>query len=98
VSIEVRGQEATLAFAASSHTTRAAIEDALPRLREMLSAQGLQLAGAHVGSEPRRDPYRPARNEETSATGATSREATGPISTASSAPIARRMNLIDIEV
>jgi len=98
VSIEVRGQEATLAFAASSHTTRAAIEDALPRLREMLSAQGLQLAGAHVGSEPRRDPYRPARNEETSATGATSREATGPISTASNAPIARRMNLIDIEV
>jgi len=98
VSIEVRGQEATLAFAASSHTTRAAIEDALPRLREMLSAQGLQLAGAHVGSEPRRDPYRPARDDGAASNGSARREATRPVSTTSSTPIARRMNLIDIEV
>ncbi|HUL63233.1 MAG TPA: flagellar hook-length control protein FliK [Burkholderiaceae bacterium] len=100
VSIEVRGQEATLAFAASNHTTRAAIEDALPRLREMLSAQGLQLAGTHVGSEPRRDPYRPARDDGAASSGAAPREATAtqPISTASNTPLARRMNLIDIEV
>ena len=54
VSIEVRGQEAALSFGAAHATTRAALEDALPRLREMLAAQGLQLAQAQVGDVPRR--------------------------------------------
>lgn len=99
VSIEVRGQEATLAFAASSHATRAAIEDALPRLREMLSAQGLQLAGAHVGSEPRRDPYRPARRDSSAAGGDSVREPVGgAVAASSKTEIRRRVNLIDIEV
>jgi flagellar hook-length control protein FliK len=97
VSIEVRGHEATLAFAASSHATRAAIEDALPRLRDMFSAQGLQLAGTHVGSEPRRDPYRPTRTDATA-----SRNASVEGVSASSAPVTtqirRGVNLIDIEV
>ena len=98
VSIEVRGQEATLAFSAASHTTRAAIEDALPRLRDMLSAQGLHLAGTHVGSEPRRDPYRPARKEQNgNGTGAT-RDGVATISAPTNAEMRRRMNLIDIEV
>jgi len=97
VSIEVRGHEATLAFAAASHTTRAAIEDALPRLREMLSAQGLQLAGTHVGSEPRRDPYRPARNEQ-NANAASVRDDAATTSAPTNAEMRRRMNLIDIEV
>jgi flagellar hook-length control protein FliK len=55
VSIEMRGQEATLAFSAQHATTRAAIEDALPRLREMFADQGLQLAHAHVGDQRRQD-------------------------------------------
>lgn len=55
VSIELRGQEATLAFTAQHATTRAAIEDALPRLREMFADQGLQLAQAHVGDQRRQD-------------------------------------------
>jgi flagellar hook-length control protein FliK len=99
VSIEVRGQEATLAFAASSHATRAAIEDALPRLRDMLSAQGLQLAGTHVGSEPRRDPYRPGRGEKGVAgvNGVHPGAATN-VSASSAAEIRRSMNLIDIVV
>ncbi|MCX8004089.1 MAG: flagellar hook-length control protein FliK [Burkholderiaceae bacterium] len=58
VQIEVRGQEATLAFAAASHATRQAIEEALPRLREMFAAQGLQLAGAEVNDQPRRESAR----------------------------------------
>ena len=99
VSIEVRGQEATLAFAASSHATRTAIEDALPRLREMLSAQGLQLAGTHVGSEPRRDPYRPAR-EEKGQSGGTRRDSSGvgPVGAPVTRQTPRGRNLIDIEV
>lgn len=51
VSIEVRGREATLVFGAAHEATRAAITEALPRLREMLDAQGLQLADARVGTQ-----------------------------------------------
>jgi flagellar hook-length control protein FliK len=51
VSIELRGTDATLVFGAAHAATRAAIEDALPRLREMLDAQGLQLADARVGTQ-----------------------------------------------
>ena len=96
VAIEVRGQEATLAFVSSNYATRAAIEDALPRLREMFSAQGLQLAGTHVGSEPRRDPYRP--NGEKSAASDNKRAGLPAVSTVPGAAIRRRLNLIDIEV
>jgi flagellar hook-length control protein FliK len=38
-------------------TTRAAIEDALPRLREMLADSGLQLTNAFVGDHARRDSH-----------------------------------------
>ncbi len=69
VSIELRGQEATLAFTAQHATTRAAIEDALPRLREMFAGQGLQLAQAHVGDQRRQDSgrYNGQRNDGTRA-------------------------------
>ena len=43
-------------FNAAHAATRSAIEDALPRLREMLAAQGLQLAQADVGDRAPRDP------------------------------------------
>lgn len=55
VAIELRGQEAQLFFSAAHATTRAAIEDALPRLREMFAGSGLQLADAQVGDHTRRD-------------------------------------------
>lgn len=55
VSIELRGQEVSLAFTAQHASTRAAIEDALPKLREVFADQGLQLAQAHVGDQRRQD-------------------------------------------
>jgi flagellar hook-length control protein FliK len=55
VSIDLRGQEAAMQFSAAHATTRAAIEDALPRLREMLAAQGLQLTHANVSDQSQRD-------------------------------------------
>jgi flagellar hook-length control protein FliK len=55
VTIDVRGLEAAMQFSATHATTRAAIEDALPRLREMLAAQGLQLTQADVGDRAPRD-------------------------------------------
>lgn len=48
--------EAHVQFAAESPVAREAIADALPRLRDMLAAQGLALAGSSVGAElPRRE-------------------------------------------
>lgn len=51
VSLEMRGQEASLVFGAAQTATRAAIEDALPRLREMFQAQGLHLVEAQVSTQ-----------------------------------------------
>lgn len=55
ISIELRGTDATIHFGAAAAATRAALEDALPRLKELLSQQGLNLADANVGSETARD-------------------------------------------
>jgi flagellar hook-length control protein FliK len=61
VTIEIRGHEASLFFGSAHATTRAALEDALPRLREMFAGSGLQLADAQVGDDGRRDFPRPQR-------------------------------------
>lgn len=54
VHIAVRGDEATVSFGASHADTRAALEQALPRLREMFASQGLHLTQADVsGRDPR---------------------------------------------
>lgn len=95
VSIEVRGQEAALAFAAPSHATRAAIEEALPRLRELLAAHGLQLTGAEVNDQPRREyargaPFARARHDAPGAQHVAIERSAG-------AP-RRRVGLIDIVV
>jgi flagellar hook-length control protein FliK len=60
--IDVSDGKASVQFAAEHPLTREAIVEALPRLREMLAAHGLDLAGSSVGAElPRRDtPARPA--------------------------------------
>ncbi|MFN3566679.1 MAG: flagellar hook-length control protein FliK, partial [Burkholderiaceae bacterium] len=62
VTIEMRGHEAQLFFGAAHAATRAAIEDALPRLREMFAGSGLQLADAQVGDHGRREFARSRRN------------------------------------
>ena len=46
--IDVRGGEATLAIVATQATTRDALEQALPMLRDMLAQQGLSLGQATV--------------------------------------------------
>lgn len=104
VSIEVRGQEAAMQFAAGHATTRAAIEDALPRLREMLAAQGLQLTQADVGDRSPRDAQGGSGNGQggsgSSGQGTGGGNAPrGPADVGSSAaPVARRLGLIDIRV
>ena len=49
MAIEVEDAQARVQFAAAHAQTREAIEQSLPRLREMLEQQGLELAQADVG-------------------------------------------------
>ncbi|HEY4369367.1 MAG TPA: flagellar hook-length control protein FliK [Steroidobacteraceae bacterium] len=55
VSISVRDNQASVWFGATHADTRAAIEQALPRLRELFASQGLSLADAGVFREPPRE-------------------------------------------
>ncbi len=106
VTIDVHGQEAAMQFTATHATTRAAIEDALPRLREMLAAQGLQLTQADVGDRAPRDAGgAPTGQGNRDGTGtrdgssAPARAANGAIDgTRSEAAVVRRLGLIDIRV
>jgi len=98
VSIEMRGAEATLSFAAASPTARNAIEDALPRLREMFASHGLQLAEAHVGAEPRRDFGRHARPGGKEARNGESIHATQIAEISAPRVLAHARHLIDIIV
>lgn len=57
VRIAVRDDQASVWFGAAHADTRAAIEQALPRLRELFAAQGMSLADAGVSQEaPREQP------------------------------------------
>jgi flagellar hook-length control protein FliK len=55
INITVRDEKASVWFGAAHADTRAAIETALPRLREMFEAQGLSLSDAGVFREPPRE-------------------------------------------
>jgi flagellar hook-length control protein FliK len=57
VRISVQDGQASVWFGAQNADTRAAIEQALPRLRDLFSAQGLSLADSGVFREaPRQQP------------------------------------------
>jgi flagellar hook-length control protein FliK len=51
ISINLQGDQATAIFASPHAEVRQAIEDALPRLREMLSGAGITLGDANVGAQ-----------------------------------------------
>ena len=55
IRISVQDGQASVWFGAANADTRAALEQSLPRLREMLAAQGLVLADANVSREPPRE-------------------------------------------
>ncbi|NKF21695.1 flagellar hook-length control protein FliK [Solimonas marina] len=48
IQVQMRGDTAHVAFSADNPATRALLSDALPQLREMMSAQGVQLLRAQV--------------------------------------------------
>lgn len=52
VSIRIEGGEASIACSAQHAQTRQALEDALPRLREVLESNGISVGNASVGAHP----------------------------------------------
>jgi len=60
VRISVREGEASVNFVASSPDTRSAIEQSLPRLRELFASQGMVLTDAGVSRDGPRNAFKPA--------------------------------------
>jgi flagellar hook-length control protein FliK len=65
IRISMKDDQASVWFGATHADTRAAIENALPRLRELFAAQGLSLADANVSREPPRQQPNPAAQSST---------------------------------
>ena len=74
IQITVKDSEASVHFGAAHSETRAALEASLPRLRELLSAQGLQLTNASV-SQQFGGKNQPERSSGPAAVGAVAEEA-----------------------
>jgi flagellar hook-length control protein FliK len=55
VSLNVNSDEVSVSFQAQHAATREAVENALPRLREMLAQNGLTLANADVSQQSKQD-------------------------------------------
>jgi hypothetical protein len=60
IQISMNDDQASVYFGAANADTRAALENALPKLREMFASQGLSLADAGVHREPPRQQSNPA--------------------------------------
>ena len=60
IRISMKDGEASVLFNASNPDTRSALEQSLPRLREMFASQGLVLGDANVSRDAPRDSFRPA--------------------------------------
>jgi flagellar hook-length control protein FliK len=89
VRISVRDDQASVWFGSAHADTRAAIEQALPRLRELFASQGLSLADAGVHHDaPREQSRQPATTGGNGVTGASETEIT-------SVQIAARLGLVD---
>ena len=88
INITVRDEKASVWFGAAHADTRAAIETALPRLREMFEAQGLSLADAGVFREPPRE--QPVVKNNT-----TSAEQGGTVDEVTTVSARARLGLVD---
>jgi len=64
ISLNMNGDQATLAFASPHAEVRHAIESALPQLKEMLLSSGINLGqsniGANLGQQQPENPFRQA--------------------------------------
>lgn len=101
ISLSLSGEQMTAHFVSASQEVRQALEDALPRLREMLAGAGINLGQANVGSQQQQQ----AQAEQFAAKGENSRQSSDGailpadqhgIDTASARPIQRGQGLVDL--
>ena len=90
IQISMSDDQASVWFGAAHADTRAAIENALPKLRELFASQGLSLADAGVSREPPRQQPNPAA-QSSSASGSFAAEGGEP----TSAAVRVRLGLLD---
>jgi flagellar hook-length control protein FliK len=90
VTISVQNGDASVWFGANQADTRAALEQALPRLREMFASQGLTLTDSGVSRESPRN-----QSKQTSQQGVTSVAAIGGAATSGSAAVRMTLSLVD---
>lgn len=101
ISLSLNGEQMTAHFVSANQEVRQALEDALPRLREMLAGAGINLGQANVGSQQQQQ----AQAEQFAAKGENSRQSSDGailpadqhgIDTASARPIQRGQGLVDL--
>jgi flagellar hook-length control protein FliK len=89
IRIAIRDDQASVWFGAAHADTRAAIEHALPRLRELFASQGMSLADAGVFHEPPREQAAPV------ASAAGGLNESDPDTTTTSVRMSVKLGLID---
>jgi flagellar hook-length control protein FliK len=82
VRITMNGDQASVQFGAAHVDTRNAIENALPRLREMFAATGLSLSDANVSREPPRQQQNPTPQSSSSSSSFVGEEGVTSVSAA----------------
>jgi flagellar hook-length control protein FliK len=88
VRISMQDGSASVSFNAAHADTRAALEQALPRLREMFSTQGLTLADASVSQQsPRGQPQRQAVSAIGAIGGTSGEDSTSSVTTVTRAQL-----------
>ena len=78
----MNGDQASVQFGAAHADTRNALENALPRLREMFASQGLSLADANVSREPPRQQQNSTPHPSTSSSSFGGEEGASAVSAA----------------
>lgn len=77
VRIDMSGDQATVSFTVQQADTRQALENALPRLRDLLAEGGILLGQAHVNQDSGDQRDTPAQSRQGSNTGGNAIRATG---------------------
>ena len=92
VQIHLQDDKASVWFGAAHADTRAALQDALPRLRELFAASGMQLGDAGVSREAPRQARAPGAADNGRPTSGSAREETLVLPAAG---VARHLGLLD---
>jgi flagellar hook-length control protein FliK len=97
VVIKVSGDQATALFTSPHAAVREAVEQAIPKLRDMMADNGIMLGNATVSDQAQRDQGRPEASRNPTDNGDTSRDAApaGTTTTARVSPIARHNGIVD---